>query len=73
MRGPTEPKKPEGWTVTAWATIALYTAIAALAFYWPFHAAAPDNVALLRTIGFNSVGIAATVLIAQKLIAMFLD
>jgi hypothetical protein len=64
---------PEGWTVTAWATILAFAAIAAPAFYWSFRAAAPEKAALLRTIGFTCIGIAIIVFAVKKLIAMFLD
>ena len=64
---------PEGWTVTVWAAIVTFLGIAAAAFYWSFRAAAPEKAAALRTIGVFFLGIAIIMLIAKKLIAIFLD
>jgi hypothetical protein len=70
---PSEPTTPEGWKVAAWATIVALLGMAGLAFYWSFRAPAPGGAGSLRVIGLTCVGIAATILIAKKLIGMFLD
>jgi hypothetical protein len=64
---------PEGWTVAAWATVVIFLGLAGVAFWGALRAPVPDAAAHLRLIGYGCVGIAAAVLIAKKLIAMFLD
>ncbi len=73
MRIPTEPTTPEGWKVAAWATIVALLGMAGLAFYWSLRAPAPGSAMSLRVVGLACVGIAIIILIAKKLIGMFLD
>ena len=64
---------PEGWTVTVWAAIVAFIGAAALAFYWSFRAATPEQAASLRTIALACVGIAFVIFVGKKLVAIFLD